>query len=431
MKRKLGPHPPFLLEIGHLKKKKTNSLTALRSTSRAALLAPTMRMPTTRVEAFRFTDISPILERPAGAVVVGSSGNGTGSGSIEDELLANVVAARSLEGAAATLVVVDGVFRADLSKGATSNKRFVLGGIENADSESLKLLGRAAGERGGPFAMLNGGLASSAVVVAVAADVSFPEPVHVLYISTTSSSSSPSPSISAPRLLVSLGAGAEATVVEEFCGVASSSRDGGASASTSTSSSSSKSSSSTSSHRLNVPVAELFLSSGATLNHSYVELEPKGTWHAKETLVDQAEDSTYNLTEARTGGCASISRADVDIRQLGPSTTTSMRSFILAGENQLVDLHTRLAMDFPEGAADQLHKAIAASATSRAVFDGGVSVGREAQRTDAKQLSRNLLLARRATVNVKPNLQIVADDVKCTHGCAVSDLEEEQMFYFK
>ena len=151
-----------------------------------------MRMPTTRVEAFRFTDISPILERPAGAVVVGSSGNGTGSGSIEDELLANVVAARSLEGAAETLVVVDGVFRADLSKGATSNKRLVLGGIENADSESLKLLGRAAGERGGPFAMLNGGVASSAVVVAVAADVSFPEPVHVLYISTTSSSSSES-----------------------------------------------------------------------------------------------------------------------------------------------------------------------------------------------------------------------------------------------
>ena len=61
----------------------------------------------------------------------------------------------------------------------------------------------------------------------------------------------------------------------------------------------------------------------------------------------------------------------------------------------------------------------------------GVRVGREAQRTDAQQLSRNLLLSRRATVNVKPNLQIVADDVKCTHGCAVSDLEEDQMFYFK
>lgn len=380
-------------------------------------------MPTTRVEAFRFTDISPILERPAGAVV--STGN--------DSLLAAVIATHALEGAAATLVVVDGKFRADLSKGVTSNKRVVIGGIDVVDAESRKFLGKASGERGGPFATLNGGATSSAVVVAVAAEASLPEPIHVLYVNTSSSSdSSQAPYLSAPRLLVSLGAGAEATVVEEFCGVSSvsTSRDGGASASTSSSPSSSTSSPA-SSHRLNVPVAEFFLSAGASLNHSYVELEPRGTWHAKATFVDQCEESTYNLTEARAGGAAAISRADVDVRQLGPSTLTSMRSFILAGEDQLVDLHTSLGMDFPGGEANQLHKAIAASATSRAVFDGGVRVGRGAQKTDAQQLSRNLLLSRRATVNVKPNLQIVADDVKCTHGCAVSDLEEEQMFYFR
>ena len=411
------------------KNPKSFSLAALRSASRAALLSPSTRMPTTRVESFRFTDISPVLERPAGAAAVAKSD--------DESSLAAVVAARALEGAAATLVVVDGALRADLSKGITSNKRVVIGELADDNSEARSLLGRASKERGGPFATLNGGVASSAVVVAVAAEVSLPEPIHVLYVSSSSSSSSASsssPSISAPRLLVSLGAGAEATVVEEFCGsdasaASSSSRDGGASASTSTSSSTS--SSSNSNQRLNVPVAEFFLSSGATLNHSYVELEPRGTWHAKETFVDQSEDSTYKLTEARTGGTASISRADFDVKQLGPSTSTSMRSFILAGEDQLVDLHTRLSMDFPDGEADQLHKAIAASATSRAVFDGGVRVGRQAQRTDAQQLSRNLLLSRRATVNVKPNLQIVADDVKCTHGCAVSDLEEDQMFYFK
>ena len=65
------------------------------------------------------------------------------------------------------------------------------------------------------------------------------------------------------------------------------------------------------------------------------------------------------------------------------------------------------------------------------MFDGNVRVGQAAQKTDAQQLSRNLLLVPRATVNVKPNLQIIADDVKCTHGCAVSDLEEDQMFYFR
>lgn len=65
------------------------------------------------------------------------------------------------------------------------------------------------------------------------------------------------------------------------------------------------------------------------------------------------------------------------------------------------------------------------------MFDGTVKVERLAQQTDAKQLSRNLLLVKNATVNVKPNLQITADDVKCTHGCTVSDLEENQLFYFR
>ena len=69
--------------------------------------------------------------------------------------------------------------------------------------------------------------------------------------------------------------------------------------------------------------------------------------------------------------------------------------------------------------------------TGRGVFDGNVQVNRLAQRTDAQQLSRNLLLVPKATVNVKPNLQIIADDVKCTHGCTVSDLEEEELFYIR
>ncbi len=72
-----------------------------------------------------------------------------------------------------------------------------------------------------------------------------------------------------------------------------------------------------------------------------------------------------------------------------------------------------------------------AAGRGRGVFDGAVKVEQKAQKTDAGQLSRNLLLVPRATVNVKPNLQIVADDVKCTHGCAVSDLEESQLFYFR
>ncbi|GFH10688.1 Fe-S cluster assembly protein SufD, partial [Haematococcus lacustris] len=121
---------------------------------------------------------------------------------------------------------------------------------------------------------------------------------------------------------------------------------------------------------------------------------------------------------------------DVVVQQGGPRTQTHMNHFVLASSNQLHDLHTKLELNHPEGVAKQLHKCIVASASGRGVFDGNVKVNRRAQRSDAGQLSRNLLLANRATVNVKPNLQIIADDVKCTHGCAVSDLSDEELFYF-
>lgn len=176
-------------------------------------------------------------------------------------------------------------------------------------------------------------------------------------------------------------------------------------------------------------VAEFELDDRAQLKHSYVELEDAGAAHMKATLVNQGRESSYTLTETRIGG--SLSRHDLSIEQLGEATQSQMRSFLLCGDRQLHDLHSKLRLDHPNGEANQLHKCIVSSASGRGVFDGNVKVNRLAQKTDAQQLSRNLLLVPRAQVNVKPNLQIIADDVKCTHGCTVSDLEEEELFYLR
>ena len=108
------------------------------------------------------------------------------------------------------------------------------------------------------------------------------------------------------------------------------------------------------------------------------------------------------------------------------------RDLCWVGElDQLIDLHSDIDLDHPSGTTDQLHKCIVAHASSRGVFDGSVHVRKPAQQTDAGQLCRSLLLNRNATVNVKPNLQIHADDVKCTHGATISDLEEDQLFYLR
>lgn len=354
--------------------------------------------------------------------------------------------------------------------------------------------GALSNARGGPFAVVNGAMAQDVLVVAVPPRARIERPLYVVNVSTAAAAAGGEQvlSASAPRLLIHLGKGAEAEVVEEYV-----SADEGAAG-----------------HAV-FAVAEVVLDACASLRHGYVQREAPGSVHFKATLVDQGESSGYSLVEARVGG--GLSRHDVGVQQDGAETTTRMRHFLLAGVSQLQDLHTKLALDHPRGEADQLHKCIVSAASGRGVFDGNVKVrgggkgpselggrtchmglraasnspqalgagtcsvlveplrrpspvrkkasrcsaalqiwqptfhyviqvsqahlqpslgaasqvNRLAQKTDAGQLSRNLLLVPRATVNVKPNLQIIADDVKCTHGCAISDLSEEELFYFR
>lgn len=176
-------------------------------------------------------------------------------------------------------------------------------------------------------------------------------------------------------------------------------------------------------------VTEVVLGEGAKVSHSYIQSQSLSAVHIKWTSVRQESNSTYELIEVSTGG--KLSRHNVHVQQLGSDTVTELSTFHLAGNDQTQDLHSKLVLDHPRGFSRQLHKCIVAHSLGQAVFDGNVKVNRYAQQTDAGQLTRSLLLEPRATVNVKPNLQIIADDVKCSHGAAISDLEEDQLFYLQ
>ncbi len=358
---------------------------------------PSLRVPTPRDEEYRFTDLS-ALTRTSLYTAEGAS----------DADVSEFVAGRGLDAEAVRVVVVDGVVRS--VEGPVPPAAYV-GGVEGAPEDILRFsLGSQSKSRGGPFAALNGAAVRDCTVVYVPENCTFTAPIHIINVSTSSearsSAENGATAFSAPRLLVFLEAGSTATIIEEFVSLPGT---GGAHASFS--------------------VTEIELDDRASLEHKYVELDGDKAVTLKSTLVSQGKESTYSLTEVRLGG--ELSRHDVGIVQLGERTHTEMRHFLLAGEGQTHDLHTKLLLDHPEGTADQVHKCIAVAESSKGVFDGNVRVNKMAQRTDAGQLSRNLLLAPRATVNVKPNLQIVADDVKCTHGCAVSDLEAEQLFYLQ
>jgi Fe-S cluster assembly protein SufD len=176
-------------------------------------------------------------------------------------------------------------------------------------------------------------------------------------------------------------------------------------------------------------VVEMRLAENARVFHSLSQDHGREAVHTRATYVRQNESSAYEINEVNVG--ARLHRHDLRVKQLGKKTDTKLNCFNLAGAKQTQDLHSSIILDFEEGTTDQRHRCIVSSSSGKGVFDGNVRVNKFAQRTDAKQITRNLLLVPKATVNTRPNLQIVADDVKCTHGCTVSDLEEEELFYIQ
>lgn len=255
------------------------------------------------------------------------------------------------------------------------------------------------------FWSLNGLGTPDMAVVYVPAGCLVEMPLHIVYYSVEGGDvGSKKLPVSNPRVFVLVEEGGEIGVIEEYVGVGENKC-----------------------YWANT-VTEVVIGKGAKVKHSYIQSQSLSAAHIKWTSVQQGSSSSYELIEVSTGG--KLSRHNVNIQQVGPDTVTELSAFHLSVGDQTQDLHSRLVLDHPRGYSRQLHKCIVAHSLGQAVFDGNIKVNRYAQRTDAGQLTRSLLLEPRATVNVKPNLQIIADDVKCSHGAAISDLEENQLFYF-
>ena len=361
-------------------------------------------------QSYRFTDLSQL---------VGSECSPPPPGSREGEELVG----RAVEGAAAAeagtlrLVIVDGIFRPGLSQMHGLDEGVFVGSSRSHNRDAARsVLSRAHGSVQGSlkvdtvFASLNGACAPDVVAVDVAPGVRAGHPLQVVYISTGADRGAGGAlSTSFPRVSITVGAGASLSVLETFASAQDGAEDARA--------------------HFCCPVLEVSLAEGAELRHDYTQQSSRGAFHIRQTCVEQAERSTYNFTGVDTG--SSLSRHNLFVGQGGRDTHTALHSFAMVSKDQLIDLHSDIDLDHPSGTTDQLHKCIVAHASSRGVFDGSVHVRKPAQQTDAGQLCRSLLLNRNATVNVKPNLQIHADDVKCTHGATISDLEEDQLFYLR
>lgn len=175
-------------------------------------------------------------------------------------------------------------------------------------------------------------------------------------------------------------------------------------------------------------VIEAHLGRGARLHHGLVAVgEPDAAFLA-HLAVEQEPESELQLVCA-SGGWG-LSRLEPHLHQVDGTARSVLRGLQLVDGDQLADTHSRIRFSGPEGRLDQLHKVVAAGA-GRSVFHGAVQVPRAAQRTEASQMSRALLLSDRARIDTKPQLEIVADDVRCAHGATVSSLQQDELFYLQ
>ena len=175
-------------------------------------------------------------------------------------------------------------------------------------------------------------------------------------------------------------------------------------------------------------VLEAHLGRGARLEHGLVALGPPEAALLAHLALEQEPESEVRLVVASAGW--GLSRLEPRVVQVDGSATTTLRGLQLVTGEQIADTHSHMAFEGPEGQLDQLHKAVA-DGRGRSVFNGAVRVPRAAQRTNAAQLSRNLLLSDRARIDTKPELEIVADDVRCAHGATVSCLQQDELFYLQ
>lgn len=361
-------------------------LKALRA--QALERAQALSLPTTRMEAWRFTSLAAFTRQRFQALPAPSA------------LQLTDIEPFCIEEAGSRLVFVDGMYAPQLSSVSTDSGLTLAplsSALQTGASAIEQHLGRQVAYHDALFAALNTAFLSDAAVLLVPAGAAVAKPVHLLFVSTQSNVACH------PRLLLVAGANASVTLIEDYVALHS-----GAYFTNS--------------------VAELTLAANAQVEHVRVQRESRQAFHLASCAVALASDSRYHSTSVAVG--AQISRLDLQVRQTGAGAQCLLDGLALIGGEQLADSHTFIDHMQPNGNSRQLHKCIVGGA-AHAVFNGKVMVRPGAQQTDSAQSSRNLLLSSQAQVDTQPQLEIFADDVKCTHGATVGQLDAEEVFYLQ
>jgi Fe-S cluster assembly protein SufD len=247
------------------------------------------------------------------------------------------------------------------------------------------------------FTSLNTAFLRDGIVMLIPARAVVAEPIEVTFASVSEGSGS----VSHPRLLIVAGEASQATVLERYAG------EGAA---------------------FTNAVTEVWLGAGAVLDHYKLQEEPADAFHIASMFVHCARSGTFSSHSLTFGG--GLVRNDVVATLGGEGIDCTLNGLYVGRGTQVIDNHTTIDHATPHCSSHEIYKGILGD-RARAVFNGKIIVRPDAQKTDARQTNKALLLSNDANINSKPELEIFANDVKCTHGAAIGQLDEAAMFYLR
>jgi Fe-S cluster assembly protein SufD len=348
--------------------------------------------PTPRDEAWKYTNVAPVVKK--GFVPLPAPGDDAVI-DVSPWLLPGTDAIR--------LVFVDGHYVPALSAAAGLPGGVVVASLKDRlreapdELESWLATDIMAAPQG--FSELNTAFMSDGAIIRVPAGVAVGRPVHLLYIARESAR----PCAAFLRNLIIVAEGGAATIVQHHV-----SADGA--------------------HSLVNSLTRCVVEDGASLEHYSLNEQGDGVYHFAATQLRQGRDSRYVSHNLQAG--ARLARSDMHAELAGEGCECTLNGFYLGRDRQHIDNCLRIEHLVPRCSSRQLYKGVL-DGRARGIFNGHVVVRQDAQQTDARQMNQSLLLSEQAEADTRPQLEIYADDVKCSHGATVGQLDRDALFYLK
>jgi Fe-S cluster assembly protein SufD len=354
-----------------------------------------MGFPTTRQEEWRFTNVAPIARvpfRPANPK--------PNALTISDISRYTLCEARCTQ-----LVFLNGFYSESLS-----TVKFLPKGVrikslaQSLESDRMileSLIAPYVCPEENAFSALNTAFLVDGAFVYLPPDTVFRDPIHLLFLSTSHNQTDPV--LSVPRSHIVVGSGSQMSIVESYASL-----DKGL-------------------HFTNA-LTDVLVGSNCSVDHYKLQRESENAFHVATTNVTQGHDSSYSSHSLSLGG--SLVRNNLNVLLNGTGADCELNGLYVSKGHQHVDNHTTIDHSKPSCSSRELYKGIMDD-TSSGVFNGKIIVRKDAQKTNARQTNKNLLLSKNASINTTPQLEILADDVKCTHGATIGQLNEEELFYLR